>query len=85
MIHGAAGGADTIIGMICEDLKIKTTEYPADWSKGRDAGFDRNIEMLDTEPDKVLAFHRGRSSGTAHTIRNAKSRGIPVEVVEWRG
>lgn len=54
---------------------------PAEWGKyGKSAGFKRNIEMLDMEPEMVLAFQVGRSSGTQHTIDQAVKRGIPVQI-----
>jgi len=37
--------------------------------------------MLDWEPELVLAFWDGRSTGTEHTITEANRRGIPVEVL----
>ena len=43
---------------------------------GARGGFRRNLEMLDEKPDGVIAFPGG--NGTAHTVRNAKQRGIPV-------
>lgn len=47
------------------------------------AGFERNLRMLDERPDLVLAFWRGRSSGTRHTIGEAMKRDIPLEL-HWR-
>lgn len=44
------------------------------------AGFDRNLRMLDMQPDLVLAFRWGCSRGTQHTIDNAHKRGIDVQV-----
>jgi hypothetical protein len=56
--------------------------FPADWERyKRRAGIIRNLEMLDQEPDLVIAFWDGKSRGTAHTIGEARRRGIPVEVV----
>lgn len=53
----------------------------ADWKRlGRSAGPKRNSEMLDAEPDFVLAFPGGR--GTQNMITQAKSRGIPVRLVD---
>jgi hypothetical protein len=37
--------------------------------------------MLDQNPGLVIAFWDGKSRGTAHTIGEARRRGIPVEVV----
>lgn len=82
IIHGAARGADQDAARIARSLGIPETGYPADWkTHGRRAGVLRNLAMLDAPPDLVLAFWDGQSRGTAHTITEAKRRGIPVEVI----
>ena len=81
-IHGAARGADNIADQIARNLGYDVQRYPADWrGKGRAAGVIRNLEMLDTSPDKVIAFWDGVSRGTKHTIDEARRRGIQVEIV----
>lgn len=83
IFHGGARGADTVVGMIAAELGFTVEPpYRADWqTHGKRAGFVRNLEMLDTDPDLVLAFWDGESRGTRHTIKEAKRRGIPVDVV----
>ncbi len=51
---------------------------------GRRAGPERNIRMLDSTPDLVLAFWDGQSRGTRHTISEARRRNITVRVVTER-
>ena len=81
-LHGAARGADEIAGRIASGLGYEVEVWPANWNgDGRAAGFIRNVRMLESPADKVIAFWDGRSPGTAHTIREAQKRGIPVEVV----
>lgn len=81
IIHGGARGADVFAGIYARALGIPETEYPADWrGKGKRAGIIRNLAMLDSEPNLVIAFWDGESTGTAHTITEARKRGIPVEV-----
>lgn len=81
IIHGAAKGADQLAGTTAKEYGLEVEEYPADWDKyGRRAGPIRNLEMLDQEPDLVLAFQVGKSRGTQHTIDHARKRGIPVKV-----
>ena len=85
IIQGGAKGADTISRQCAEILKMNVIEFSADWEKyGKKAGPLRNIQMLNEKPDLVLAFHRNllESKGTAHTVREAKKRKIPVEVIE---
>lgn len=84
IIHGAARGADRIAGAVATSLGYTVQEFPADWrGKGKAAGVIRNLEMLDQKPDLVLAFQRAGSTGTQHTIDEARRRGIPVEVIRW--
>jgi len=80
VIHGDARGADRIAARVAEELGIRTQAFPADWSLGKRAGPKRNLEMLDQNPDLVLAFQLDNSRGTQHTIDNAKKREIPVEI-----
>lgn len=86
VIHGACRGADRIAGEVAKELGMQVEEHPADWRRhAKWAGPKRNRdrEMLDREPDLVLAFHNylERSKGTIDTIREAKRRGINVHVV----
>jgi hypothetical protein len=87
-IHGGARGADQISDTLARGMGYEVEVFPADWSsKGRRAGVIRNLEMLDSKPDEVVAFWKDESPGTGHMIREAKKRGINVEVVklETRG
>lgn len=85
VIHGAAPGADSIAGFLAEDFGFTVLRFPADWDRhGKSAGFRRNVQMLEEEPDLVLAFQIDGSRGTQHTIDEARKRGIPVEVIEPR-
>jgi hypothetical protein len=59
ILHGGAKGADSIAGFLAEDKYGFTVKaFPADWTKhGKSAGPIRNRQMLDEEPDLVIAFH----------------------------
>lgn len=82
IIHGGARGADSYAAIYARALGIPERAYPADWrGKGKRAGILRNLAMLDEKPDLVIAFWDGQSTGTKHTIDEARRRGIPVEVV----
>jgi hypothetical protein len=88
IIHGAApkkiDGIERSADMLADEsarlLGLQVEKFPADWSLGRRAGPERNIQMFNTNPDLVLAFQRNRSRGTQHTITEAKKRGIEVEL-----
>lgn len=83
IIHGRAGsGADWIADVYARQLDFDVVRMPADWDLyGRRAGIVRNIEMLNTDPELVLAFWDGESRGTRHCVEEARKRGIPVEVI----
>lgn len=80
VIHGDARGADRMAGQFAEDFGLRVERFPAEWGKhGKRAGILRNLAMLDTEPDRVLAFVIGDSPGTRHTLSEAQRRGIPTK------
>lgn len=89
IIEGGCQGADLItkhIAMI--DIGLEVIEFPACWKKyGKAAGPMRNIKMLNTKPDLVIAFHNDlkKSRGTKHIVEEAKKRGIVVEVIDNSG
>lgn len=86
IIHGAARGADMIAAALATDFGFTVRAFPADWDRhGKAAGPIRNLAMLDERPDLVVAFQVGESSGTQHTINEARKRGIPVEVHRNQG
>jgi hypothetical protein len=81
IIHGGARGADRIAAQIASEFEFDVQTFPADWrAHGRWAGLRRNLQMLDENPDLVIAFQRNGSRGTQHTIDEARRRGIAVEV-----
>jgi hypothetical protein len=83
IMHGGARGADSMAQHAADLAGMRTWVFPAQWGTyGSYAGFKRNIEMLDENPNLVIAFWRNRSRGTAHAIEQARLRDIPVEVYE---
>ena len=82
VIHGGALGADQIAAEAAARHGHPVKAFYADWdAHGKRAGVLRNLQMLDQNPDLVIAFWDGSSRGTAHTIANAGARKIPVEIV----
>jgi len=85
ILEGECRGADIIARDAAIHLGFEVRKFPADWDKhGRAAGPIRNREMLAELPDLVMAFHSNieKSKGTADTVREAKKRGILVEVIQ---
>lgn len=85
ILNGDCRGADRIAAEVARELGCFTVlDFPADWEKhGKAAGPIRNRQMLDQKPDLVIAFHEdlSRSKGTIDTVREAKRRKIPVEII----
>jgi hypothetical protein len=78
---GGSRDADLMAASIAIGMRFGVDVFPANWKHyGKAAGYIRNLAMLDTGPDLVLAFQRNGSRGTQHTIDEARRRGIPVEV-----
>ena len=86
VIHGGAWGADTAADIAARTLGYDIECFTPDWKRyGRSAGIVRNLDMLDQNPDVVLAFWDGVSRGTAHTINEAKKRGIKLVIFHPKG
>ena len=84
VVHGGAAGADTCAAESAKSLGIPCEEFKADWKQyGRAAGPIRNRQMLDTKPDRVIAFHANleKSRGTKDCVKEALRRDIPVDVI----
>ena len=77
IISGAARGADAMAKRWADENDIEIIEYPADWSKGLDAGFVRNRQIIG-ECDQCIAFWDGKSPGTEHSIRLCRAWKKPV-------
>ena len=79
VIHGGARGADTIAGEVATQMGMTVEQYPADWAQyGRAAGPVRNRQMLNSQIDLVVWFHRdiASSRGTRNMIAQAGQAGI---------
>ena len=84
IVHGGASGADALAGNAARALGFTEHVFPADWNTyGKSAGYRRNQQMIDSGVDLVIAFHRGKSRGTQHTIDLAVRYVLPLEVHEW--
>jgi hypothetical protein len=84
IISGGATGADSSAKLFSQKYNIPIKEILPDWNAyGRAAGPIRNMQMLDLNPDIVLAFHNNFafSKGTKHCAQTAKKRNIPVYLI----
>jgi hypothetical protein len=74
-VSGGADGADSLAGEFAESSGIPITEILPEWKKyGKRAGFIRNSEIW-KEADFGIAFWDGKSRGTEHSFKIAKSQG----------
>lgn len=82
IVSGKARGADTLGERYAIEHKLPAESYPADWSKGRNAGYIRN-ELMAKNADALIAFWNGTSKGTEHMIKTMKALKKPVRVVRY--
>ncbi len=85
-INGAARGVDSLSSKYSKDNGWDTLEMPSDWDKyGNAAGCIRNGDMLKLDPDIVIAFWNGKSTGTADTIKKRLATKKPMLIFEYQG
>ncbi len=96
VVHeGGARGADALAkefvnkeedSLKAYGLNVRTVQHPPLFHKhGNPGAFHvRNREMIDLEPNEVLAFRIGGESsrGTTSTIKYARSKGIEPTIIE---
>jgi hypothetical protein len=81
VIEGEAAGIDRAARRWAESKGIPVEKFHADWdTHGKRAGFIRNIDMLEADADAVIAIWDGKSTGTMHTVQEARRRGITTHV-----
>jgi hypothetical protein len=97
LIHGDQRGADRIAGEIGDEFGLLVHPEPADWSRGKRGGPERNQRMLDLGPVFVVAFKdgfdfslrriNGRLGGTEGMAKITAVAGVAVEVWShaWTG
>ncbi len=85
IVSGGAQGADKCAKMYAEERHLPYEEFPADWSKGARAGYERNKEMheyIAQYPFRyVVAFWDGQSKGTRHSFELSKQYNNPLRVL----
>lgn len=72
IMQGGARGADDCARLAAWKLNVANTTEKADWATyGKRAGIFRNLKMLESGPQYVVALWDGSSRGTFHTIERA--------------
>lgn len=81
---GGAKGADTLANMWASSYGINIIEILPDWNLyGKRAGMIRNNKII-MNADVVFAFWNGESSGTASSIKIAKSMYKTVHIYTFK-
>lgn len=80
VITGGARGADQLAHLWAYKKQLPTKVMHADWDTYKKAaGPIRNQQMLNENPDIVIAFKGG--TGTEHMITIARKSGVPVFII----
>ena len=85
IVHGGARGADALAGQYAKERGMKTVVFPADWTSGKKAGYERNHRMHEYlshfAKRGCVLFWDGRSRGTQHSIALANEFGTPLRII----
>ena len=82
ILCGLAKGSDLLGKQYADENNMDVWEYPADWTKGKQAGYLRNSQMAD-DATHLVAFWDGVSKGTKHMIDLATKKGLVVRVYRY--
>ena len=84
IVSGGARGADTLAARWAKEHDILVDTYIPNWKHyGKSAGYKRN-KLIVNAADALMAFWDGTSKGTAHSIKLAEDRDIPVHIVRFK-
>jgi hypothetical protein len=88
LVHGGCDGVDRIGAQWASECVRNIVVFPADWSKGRRAGPERNQLMIDScsPGDHLIAFPSPESVGTWDCVRRAWNKGLVIHIQpmpEW--
>lgn len=91
LVHGDAPKGDRQAGHMWQAMRGEVERWPAKWRQHDDdcrctnrsktcrfAGLRRNLAMVGSSPDLVLAFIRNNSKGATHCAQAAEDAGIPT-------
>jgi predicted Rossmann fold nucleotide-binding protein DprA/Smf involved in DNA uptake len=78
---GCPKGADRFAEGIAKELGLTITIHYPDWSRGRNAGLERNATIVAWADVVIAAVAADRTGGTESTVRHAEAKRIPVHLV----
>ena len=83
IVSGTAKGADRLGERYAREHNLVISSFPALWNQhGNIASFIRNEEMANYA-DACICFWNCESTGTKHMIETAKTKGIPLRIIEY--
>lgn len=82
IVSGCCSGADLLGERYATEKGYKIKRFPANWSRGRKAGPERNEQMA-KYANACVCFHDGISRCTANMIKNAKDYNIKLRVIKY--
>lgn len=87
LVHGGARGADSIADSLARKCGWEVRVFPADWSQGKSAGYQRNRQMHEFLAEHknrgCVCFWDGKSRGTTHNFKLAKEFNTPLRVIRF--
>ena len=84
VVSGGANGVDKLGEHLAKASLLHCKVFAADWNKyGKRAGYVRNSQMAEYA-EALIAVWDGKSRGTDHMIRTAKTQGLKVFVMVVR-
>lgn len=84
LIHGAHSGADQMAQLLAREKKWSILAYPAQWEKGKSAGFQRDYRMLAQKPALLVVFQKKGYFGAhlQNLLQCAQKKSLPIYVVD---
>lgn len=87
IVSGGASGADALAERYAKDKGYALKVFPADWSLGKSAGYQRNTQMhqyIAQFPHRgCIAFWDGISRGTQHNFKLAEQLGNQIRIYKF--
>lgn len=80
VVSGGARGVDRLGEKYAALQGLPVQQFLPDWSTGKRAGYDRNVEMA-AYAEALIAVWDGESRGTAHMVVLARRAGLKVFVL----
>lgn len=87
IVSGTAKGADRLGEKYAKEKGFEIAYFPADWSKGKRAGYLRNQDMSTYAKEHgmgaLICFWDGQSKGSKHMIDIAKKDNLQTRIVNY--